>query len=281
VTQGRSVPCRLIIHADDLGASAEITQGVLRAMEAGVVTSASIMTNMPGTEQALVEAAARGRRASFGVHLNLCEGFPLTDARTLRQRSGRFFPKRALALKACLGGLDPAELEAELSAQVQRASAAGVAISHLDSHKHLHQLPVVRDVIPRVAQRYRIDRVRCTVNGSLPGPRLPLSRTMLRALRSHLARQARRRFQAAGLRGPDRVIDLSELMELPGPAARIAALRHPGTVTEMFCHPGSEKADGDRASGVRRSAELQFLLSIEFQRLLHEAEVELVTYWIC
>jgi hypothetical protein len=104
---------------------------------------------------------------------------------------------------------------------------------------------------------------------------------MLRALRSHLARQARRRFQAAGLRGPDRVIDLSDLMELPGPAARIAALRHPGTVTEMFCQPGSEKADGDRASGVRRSAELKFLLSIEFQGLLHEAEVELVTYWIC
>ena len=112
MTRDRSVRSRLIIHADDFGESAVTTRGVLLAIEAGVVTSTSIMTNMPGTDEALVEATGRGCSVSFGVHLNLCEGYPLTPARTLRQGSGRFVSKRALALKACLGRLDPAELEA-------------------------------------------------------------------------------------------------------------------------------------------------------------------------
>jgi predicted glycoside hydrolase/deacetylase ChbG (UPF0249 family) len=271
VTRDRSVPSRLIVHADDFGESAETTRGVLQAIEAGVVTSTSIMTNMPGTEEALVEAAARGRSVSFGVHLNLCEGYPLTSARTLR----------TLALRACLGRLEPAELEAELSAQIERASVAGVAISHLDSHKHMHQLPAVRDVIPRVARQYRIDRVRCTVNGTLLAPPLHPGRAMVRVVRSQLARQARRRFRAWGLRGPGRVIDLGDLMRLSGAAAQIVALRRPDTVTEMFCHPGTEKAEGEGVGGIGRSAELRFLLSTEFKALLREADAELVSYWVC
>jgi predicted glycoside hydrolase/deacetylase ChbG (UPF0249 family) len=254
---------------------------VFQAIEAGVVTSTSIMTNMPGTEEALVEAAGRGRSVSFGVHLNLCEGYPLTSARTLRQPSGRFSSKRMLALKACLGRLEPAELEAELSAQIERARAAGVAISHLDSHKHMHQLPVVRDVIPRVAQRHRIDRVRCTVNGTLLALPPHPGRALARVVRSQLARQARRRFQALGLRGPGRVIDLGDLMRLSGTGPQIAALRRPDIVTEMFCHPGTDKTNDGGVGGIHRSAELRFLLSAEFKALLREADIELVSYWIC
>ena len=49
----------------------DITEGICLAIEAGVVTSTSVMLNMPGTAHALRRAPQLGQQASFGVHLNL------------------------------------------------------------------------------------------------------------------------------------------------------------------------------------------------------------------
>src|SRR5262245_49788758 len=134
---------RLIIHADDFGETEQITLGICEGIEAGVITSASIMANMPATDFALARAPALASRASFGVHLTLCEGRPLTSAPSLVDRHGRFHSKRQLFLRSMSGRLRLAELEAEIEAQVDRIAAGGVRVSHLDGHKHLHQLPVV------------------------------------------------------------------------------------------------------------------------------------------
>ncbi|HUN71025.1 MAG TPA: ChbG/HpnK family deacetylase, partial [Steroidobacteraceae bacterium] len=73
----------VIVHADDFGETADITEGICLAIEAGVVTSTSVMANMPGTAEALRRGPALAQQASFGVHLNLCEGRPLTGGATL------------------------------------------------------------------------------------------------------------------------------------------------------------------------------------------------------
>jgi chitin disaccharide deacetylase len=85
------------VHADDFGETLEITEGICLAIEAGVVTSTSVMVNMPGTAEGLRRASQLARQASFGVHLNLCEGRPLTRGATLTDENGKFLPKRALA----------------------------------------------------------------------------------------------------------------------------------------------------------------------------------------
>ena len=48
----------MIIHADDFGETVEITEGICQGITAGVVTSTSIMANMPGTAEALRRRAA-------------------------------------------------------------------------------------------------------------------------------------------------------------------------------------------------------------------------------
>ena len=93
----------LIINSDDFGETIEITRGILEGIEGSVVTSTTILANMPGTDLAIEEAAGRGREASFGVHLNLCEGRPLTAPRTLMGRDGCFRPKRDVAVRAMTG----------------------------------------------------------------------------------------------------------------------------------------------------------------------------------
>jgi len=57
----------LIVHADDFGETVEITRGICAAIDAGAVTSTSIMANMPGTADALLRVAPLAERASFGV----------------------------------------------------------------------------------------------------------------------------------------------------------------------------------------------------------------------
>src|SRR5678810_446119 len=106
--EGRSNSQRLIIHADDFGETEQITLGICEGIEAAVITSTSIMANMPATDFALVRAAALADRASFGVHLNLCEGQPLTRAPSLTDSHGSFCSKRQLFLRSVSGQLRPA-----------------------------------------------------------------------------------------------------------------------------------------------------------------------------
>ena len=271
----------LIVNSDDFGETIEITRGILEAIDAGIVTSTTILANMPGTELAIGEAARRGRDASFGVHLNLCEGRPLTHARSLVAQDGRFHRKRRVALRAVIGRLDPDDLTMELGAQIAKVKDGGVQISHLDSHKHLHQLPGVHEIVAGLARKFGIERIRCTLEEGSWVRGLRLSTWASRTLRRRFATQARGCFAKEGLRHPDRMFDVRELMHTAKRSDRLALLRRPYALTEMACHPGTELADREKPGSCDRYGELQFLLSEEFRSLLDEAPIELKTFWDC
>jgi predicted glycoside hydrolase/deacetylase ChbG (UPF0249 family) len=265
---------RLIVHADDFGESIEITRGICAAIEGGAVTSTTIMANMPGTVDALQRVAGLSEQASFGVHLNLCEGTPLTTGRTLVGPRGDFHSKRALFLRAISGRLSEAEVEAELRAQIAVVHEAGVRISHVDGHKHLHQLPVVCAAVARVLPQFGIERVRLTRLRSLAHIRAPA--TLVREL---LAASAATAFRKARLRSPGRVVDVQTIMDLDASADATAFLCERGGVVEMFCHPGTALADIEKPGSCERNAELKFLLSARYRSLIESLGLRLVTYW--
>ena len=271
----------LIVHSDDFGETIEITMGIRDCIDAGVVTSTTILANMPGTAFALDEAVRRAGRASFGVHLNLCEGAPLTTPCSLTDRDGRFLPKRKIAALAMLGRLDRRELETELRAQIGRVRDAGVQISHLDSHKHLHQLPGVAGVVAGLAAELGIERIRCTLERGVWIPGLSPAAALSRAVRTRLARQAAPVFTARGLRFPGRTFDIRQLLGTESETRRLQLLAGADGVSEMICHPGTALADREKPGSCARHAELEFLCSAEFGRLVAAAGVRLVTYWEC
>ncbi|MGH8294869.1 MAG: carbohydrate deacetylase [Steroidobacteraceae bacterium] len=270
----RRVPLPIIVHADDFGETPEITAGICQGIEAGVVTSTSVMVNMPGTAEALQRAPQLAQQASFGVHLNICEGRPLTPGRTLMDANGEFPRKRRLAVRALAGKLSLPELEAEVAAQIAVLRDAGIRISHLDGHKHLHQLPIVCAAVANVLPRFGIERVRITRLGSWGEVRGP---SML--AREIAARRAAGVFARARLRSPLRTVDLRELLAghgLGSPAAR----RSPGPAPiEICCHPGTPAADEDKPGSHRRCSELEYLLSPRFRALLAASGAALVSYW--
>jgi predicted glycoside hydrolase/deacetylase ChbG (UPF0249 family) len=264
----------IVIHADDFGETVGITDGIRRGIEAGVLTSTSIMANMPATWYALQSVRPLAGHASFGVHLNLCEGAPLTRAPSLTGGSGEFHTKRAIIQRALSGKLALHELETEVAAQIALVRDAGVAISHVDGHKHLHQLPIVSTAVARVLPRFGICRVRLTRLKSLAA--LGKTGTLLREL---AAWRAARIFKQAGLRSPVRTVDLGEILNKGfGRGGRGALVDARGAV-ELCCHPELAAGPGGKSSSHRRSAELEYLLSPGFRELLDEVGARPVSYW--
>lgn len=263
----------LVIHADDFGETVAITDGIRRGIEARVLTSTSIMANMPATTYALQQVRPLAGYASFGVHLNVCEGQPLSGGRTLTNERGEFHSKRLLIRRALSGKLSLPELEREISAQIALVRDAGVAISHVDGHKHLHQLPVVSTAVANVLPKFGIGRVRLTRLKSLAA--LYQAGTLLREL---AAWRAARTFRRASLQFPVRIVDLGEILH------RGFGRRGPGSlvdargVVELCCHPQLPAAAGNSGSH-DRSRELEYLLSARFHELLAETRARPVSYW--
>ncbi len=265
----------LIVHADDFGETVEITEGICRAIEAGVITSTSVMANMPGTADALGRIAPLEERASFGAHINLCEGSPLSRAWRARDRDGRFEGKRALAARALGGRLSLREVEAEIAAQIALLRDAGVRLSHADGHKHLHQLPVVATATANILPRFGIERVRITRSA-----RWGTVRGASGVARELLARRAARVFARARLRSPQGTLDIRDLMGNPNPLPLLAGrARAPQLTLEICCHPGTEAADHGKPGSHERWRELEFLLSPEYRGMVRASGAALVSYW--
>jgi len=264
----------VVIHADDFGETVAITNGIRCAIEAGVLTSTSIMANMPATQEALRRVQALAGQASFGVHLNVCEGRPLTRNETLVGEKGDFYSKRLVIRRALSGKLSLAELEQEIAAQIALVRDAGVAISHVDGHKHLHQLPLISTAVANVLPRFGIGRVRLTRLNSLAA----FSKTGT-ALRELAAWRAAAIFRRAGLSSPVRVVDLGEVMRkgFDGLGPRVLVDRR-GAV-ELCCHPELPADVPGKPSSHRRSEELEYLLSPGFREWLARSQARPVSYW--
>ena len=122
---------QIIVNADDLGYTRGVTEGIIEAYQKGIVTSATVMCNMPNA----VYAARRINEVpglGLGVHLNLTCGKPLTQPHTLVQPDGTFLKNRVFYKVF----VDPDEVEAEFAAQIERfCDLFGRLPTHLDCHQ--------------------------------------------------------------------------------------------------------------------------------------------------
>ncbi len=135
---------RLIINADDFGLSHGVSQGIEEAIKTGIVTSTSVLVNMPSWEETAARLPALESHASIGLHLNLVAGKPLTESPSLSNPStGTFASLQELVWRAARGRLRRREITEECQAQLARLVDTGVSVTHADSHRHVHMLPIV------------------------------------------------------------------------------------------------------------------------------------------
>ncbi len=128
----------LVIHADDFGMSHSVNRAIEEALEKRWVTSASILVPCPWFPEAARWAKAHPD-ADLGIHLALN-----SEWTTLRWGPVSAQPKGSSLLDA--DGYLPlttdyvaspakiSDVETETHAQVDKAKAAGVNLTHLDTH---------------------------------------------------------------------------------------------------------------------------------------------------
>jgi predicted glycoside hydrolase/deacetylase ChbG (UPF0249 family) len=154
---------RLVVNADDFGMTMEISRGIVKAHQAGIVTSTSLLGNC-GDLDAARALLADVPELGVGVHLALIGGTPVSDPRalaSLTDPSGAFLPRSSdFFARWMKGQLVAAEIERELDAQIERVRAAGVVIDHLDTHHHLGFLPIVGKAMEAAARRHGIAGIR-------------------------------------------------------------------------------------------------------------------------
>jgi predicted glycoside hydrolase/deacetylase ChbG (UPF0249 family) len=153
---------RLIVNADDFGWDDDTLETTIELIERGLVTSATIMTGRPASSRALDYAKRAGKFVSFGLHFNIVDGhLALNSTRnSLVDNQGCFWPSHRQRVAALFSRFNTADIAQELRAQLAVLQQAGVAISHVDSHGHLHKFPVVAHAMVAVLKEFGITKMR-------------------------------------------------------------------------------------------------------------------------
>jgi chitin disaccharide deacetylase len=198
---------RLIVNADDFGRSDSINQAVIRAHQEGILTSASLMVNEPGFDEA-VKLAKGNPRLGVGLHLTLLVGHsalpPETIPGLVNDRGEftnnpvgagfRYFFKRSLRQ----------QLRAEIHAQFDRFRATGLMLDHVNGHLHLHLHPVIFRILMEDAEKLGIRRMRFTRDCLGRSRRMARGRWLYRvfhaAIHAWLSGRAREPLRQRGIR---------------------------------------------------------------------------------
>jgi hopanoid biosynthesis associated protein HpnK len=273
---------RLIVHADDLGISTGVNDGIDQAHRNGILTSTSLMASGAAFAGA-VTLLRSSPTLDVGVHLTLVGEPPLLspgDIPSLVDAGGQLHGSAPVFMRHYLAGsiaLD--EVRAELDAQIAHVRAHVQTVTHLDSHQHLHMLPAIRRVVVDLARRHGIRAMRHPREAVQPYmlrnpaglPRL----AQLLVLNAFCASA-----DSSAIRHPQHFrgfycggrLDTRQLLQL------LSGLPADG-FCELMCHPGSDETGaGNHNWGYRWRDERDALMAPEVRAEIARRGIRLASY---
>ena len=284
---------RLIINADDFGFTRGVNRAIVEAHTRGVVTSSTLMASGPAFGEA-VQLAKSAPRLSVGCHVVLIDGEPVLGAGQIpslvSRTSAPYFRNslKVFAARALAGRMDAGQIGAEAAAQIGKIQAAGIVVSHFDTHKHTHLFPSILRPLLRAAASCSVRAVRNPF-----GPRLPFKSSQLLARPSLWTRYAevrvlrgfagrfREAAQREGFRTPDGTLGIEVTGALDESLFHAIARSIPEGTWEFVCHPGYSDADLQAArTRLRQSreTELHVLTLPAARKVLADEGIELISY---
>jgi chitin disaccharide deacetylase len=257
----------LIVTADDFGLHEAVNEGVEQASRGGVLTAASLMVAAPAAADA-IRRARKLPRLRVGLHLVLADGSAMLTPDLipgLADQAGRMNSRMFVngVRYFAFSGVRR-QLEAEIRAQFAAFARTGLALDHVNVHKHFHLHPTLLEMLLRIGRDYGVSAVRVPdeplwfaarsgnwfsgANAALLAPWIAL---MKRRLRVAQVLHNDRIFGVAASGAMDEAKLLAILARLP-----------PG-VTEIYLHPATEsgRAIASSMSKYRHADELAALLS--------------------
>ena len=242
---------KLIVNADDFGYSKGVNLGIMEAHKNGIVTSATMMCNMPGLAHA-VELAKDMPSLGVGIHLVLTCGSPVSpDVPSLVDEAGQF-RKRPEQLEHA----EPADIEREFVAQIERFLSTGLRPTHLDSHHHVHSHEKVFPIVRRLAERYQLPLRRISMN--------PSHEAVYQSIKTTKA------FDGS-FYGEHVTVDT---------LAHILQQYESCETVELMCHPAfiDQSVLTGSSYTIPRSTELAVLTDERAKEIIMQGNIELITY---
>jgi chitin disaccharide deacetylase len=273
----------LIVCADDFGLDPAVNEAVEAAHRHGILSTASLMVGAP----AAADAVARARLLPglrVGLHLVLVDGRPSSPAAevaALIGSDGEF--DRHLARAGIRFFFLPKvrrQLAREIRAQFEAFRVTGLALDHVNAHKHMHLHPSVAGLIVEIGRDYGMKAVRvpaepaAALRRAFPDERYPtpLYRPWVEMLR--------RRLRAAGLRVNDHVFGLAWSGGMTEDRLLRLLPQLPDGVSELYFHPATRGTARLAAAmpGYRHRDELMALLSPAVGERIAALGIGIVTY---
>lgn len=278
-----SVEARLILCADDYGIAPGVGLAVRELIGLGRLSATSCMTSSPfwPAEAALLRPL--GDLADIGLHLTLTDQTPLGSMPSLTA-DGRLPSIGSLMRRAYINRLDAGEIAAEAERQLDAFETCwGGPPAFLDGHHHVHQLPIIGDVVRALYER-RLRRhgayLRYTDEPFAAIWRrgvCPLKASVIAATGLAFARRAR----AAGIPGNQGFRGVRDFVGgQPFSTMFPRFLEGRASKTIVMCHPGivdAHLAKADPATGPREE-EFHYLAGEECGRTLSAHGVRIVRF---
>jgi predicted glycoside hydrolase/deacetylase ChbG (UPF0249 family) len=285
------MPMKLIINADDFGMTRGINLAVSECANFGMLRSATLIANGDAFDDA-VKIVKEREDFGTGIHFVLTGFKPLLPAEKLSGFVGAdgLMPSEPdeLLWKLAVHKTLPDAIRKELFAQAERVFDAGITPTHFDSHKHVHIIPWVLDILIQIAERFSVKWIREPfespgvwrfLSDLEKGRRAGFIKQFARAGATIAVRPLfRRRIREAGMSTPAGFYGIASTGLINEKIIeRICRMLKPG-INELMTHPGVVDTDLIRRDSRlldSRAREKDLLLSMKVKKLFREREIML------
>ena len=278
---------RLIVTADDFGASLPVNEAIEQAHRQGILTTASLMVGAAATLDA-VERSQRLPSLKVGLHVVLVCGRPLLPPHQvpdLVDAQGNFSTRLARAgVNFFFRSKARSQLEAEIRAQYEAFRATGLVLDHVNAHNHMHLHPTVLDLILKIGRDYGVHAVRLPHEPFIYSWRAARNAFSRRLAHSLLLKPLivlmRWRLNKAGIACNEYMFGMSDSGRMNEERV-LGFLAHlPHGVSEMYFHPALKPWEGmdPRMEHYDQQAEFQALVSPAVARAMHLHQIEKISF---
>jgi chitin disaccharide deacetylase len=244
----------LIVTADDFGLHRRINDAVELAHREGVLDCASLMVSAPAASDA-IERARGMPGLRVGLHIVLADGVPaspLHEIPALVDERGRFGNRMVRdGFRFFFLPHVRRQLAREIRAQFEAFAATGLALDHVNTHKHFHLHPTVLSLILEIGAAFdmRAMRLPREMNGS--------------SLLAPWVASMQARLKRAGIAHNDWVAGMSSTGRMDEATLLDLLARAPDGVLELYSHPAVDDTTPITQSmrGYRHADELAALCS--------------------
>lgn len=254
-------PPEVLLRLDDIGLNQSVNDAAARVAATGMPISVSVIFAAPHWREA-VEMLRKHPQVAVGVHLALNSEWrdyrwgPVLGKAAVSSLVGRdgFFHPSGDAFLA--SRYDLAEVEREITAQIERALASGLTITYVDAHMAmLEATPELRAILERVAAKHDLALSRRLGESYFTLWNVPVD-SKKSALLAKLQRPKRDTVNLVVIHAAERTAEMDGLIDMNAPA---------------------QNALGAGVAA-HRKAELDALLSPEMAELVRSGAITLITY---